>query len=67
MIYFKFNIRIGFFKEVFNNFLKDIELYKNDYVVVVIKVGFFLIYVYIYNKFMKYVVILGLLFEMVFF
>ncbi|OED59281.1 hypothetical protein [Acholeplasma laidlawii] len=65
MIYSKSNTRTGLFKEVFNNPLKDIELHKNDYVVVAIKVGPFLTYAYIHNKFMKYAVTLGSLFEMV--
>ncbi|ABX81644.1 hypothetical protein [Acholeplasma laidlawii] len=65
MIYSKSNTRTGIFKEVFNNPLKDIELHKNDYVVVAIKVGPFLTYAYIHNKFMKYAVTLGSLFEMV--
>ena len=65
MIYSKSNTRTGLFKEVFNNPLKDIDLHKNDYVVVAIKVGPFLTYAYIHNKFMKYAVTLGSLFEMV--
>ena len=58
MIYSKANTRTGLFKEVHDNPLKDIELHKNDYVVVAIKVGPFLTYAYIHNKFMKYAIIL---------
>ncbi len=64
MIYSKANTRTGLFKPVDHNPLDHIEFNKNDFVVVPIKVGPFLTYAYIHNKFMKYAVTLGSLFEM---
>ncbi|WP_025725321.1 hypothetical protein [Acholeplasma granularum] len=64
MIYSKSNTRTGLFKPVNENPLKNISINKNDFVVVAIKVGPYLTYAYIHNKFMKYAVTLGSLFEM---
>src|SRR5690554_523906 len=64
MIYSKANTRTGLFKPLDHNPLENININKNNYVVVAIKVGPFLTYAYIHNKFMKYAVTLGSLFEM---
>ncbi|WP_026400259.1 hypothetical protein [Acholeplasma equifetale] len=64
MIYSRQNTRTGLFHEYDTNPLTDIDLNKNDYIVIPIKVGRFLCYVYMHRKFLKYAITLGSLFEL---
>ncbi len=64
MIYSKSNTRTGLFKPLNTNPLDHLTINKNDFIVVAIKVGPYLTYAYIHQKFLKYAVTLGSLFEL---
>lgn len=63
MIYSKMNTRSGMFQPIDINPLEEIKINKNKFVVLPLKVGPYLTYVYIHHRFLKYAVSLGSLFE----
>ncbi|MFA5693390.1 MAG: hypothetical protein WC907_07220 [Acholeplasmataceae bacterium] len=63
MTYSKMNTRSGMFQPISENPLEKININKNNYVVLPLKVGPYLTYVYMHHRFLKYAVSLGSLFE----